>query len=216
LVSGPSLAIALRSITPDKGEVIFEVLIGSLIATMVFLAVYAFRLAFPNRKIWLDPGQVVTRPSFALRAGFGASMAVYSASFVLAASFYFDPFPHAKGPDFFPVLTGGATAGVVLGILVYLFAGVLYLPVRSDEKPRARESLMGAGFTPCIILIQNIGSDLGKHPFWVAVGMGVWTWATIFGCMGFGWFAYTHIVPEAPNPFVRRRKTSLNPSNYRP
>ncbi|MFI5384854.1 MAG: hypothetical protein ACHQ50_01930 [Fimbriimonadales bacterium] len=168
--------------------------------------VYAVRYAIPNRKRWIEPGQVCARPSFAVRAGLGAAIGAFLCGAVLAASIYFDPYGHSAKRPLHEIWIGGAFAGVATGLLVYLFSAVLYLPVRSDEPHEAINLRWFIILMSLLFWSRDIWEEAQKHSLEVALGTATWTMATILLASGLGWTAYSKFVPGVENPFAWRRK----------
>jgi uncharacterized membrane protein YozB (DUF420 family) len=196
-----------------KGTEVWDIIQIGFVTVVVFSLAYVIRFAFPNQKTWIEPGHIVRRPKLSWRASLAISFGVLTGCSVLAASLRMSPFVTRK-EDIGRFLAAGPCAAFGVGILVYLFAATVFLPVRSTDEGRKEENLPLLSTTLLVVFwVEGIVEETSKHSFWGAVAMSTWIMATIGGSVYFAWLVYAQVTSGLPAALVWRPNPSKIPTD---
>jgi hypothetical protein len=184
-------------------------LIGFGFAVAAFFGIaYCLRYFQPSKDRQIEPNQVVGRPRYAWRAGLGAMLGMSGLVASMVWSFNIGPFSSARGRNDL-LLVGGAAAGVILGLLVYLFSAVIYMRVTPSKSDLTEDLRIRLGFLVLFLWVMGVAQEANKHSFLQALGKESWLTITLVVSVIFGWTIYIKFVPEAPNPFDKRGPESI-------
>ncbi len=165
---------------------------------VVFGAVYVVRTAYPNREIWIEPGQACVRPLYALRAAISACLGVLVFQALMGTGTYFDPYyPRSKFEVLTMILVAGTVSALAVGLLVYAFSAVLFLSIRTIGESSSTDIRRSALMLALSLWIPNLIQYTEKHPFLIAVGMASWRTATVVLSLGLGWSLYAKFIPDS-------------------
>lgn len=188
-----------------------------LVVPIVFGLFYSFRWVFPDKKLSLEPGQtVVLRPSYAWRAAAGTAIGIFLGALVLARSMSIDPFGRGSKSEIFNRLVeGGAGAGLAIGSLVFLYARVLYLRVRSTKCSKEDLKSSISAITALVFMQWVLGvlEEARKHSVLWSVGSVTWSVLTIVLVFATAVIVYLGFIPKSAHPgMFRSKQTSEEPT----